>query len=66
MNNTTRLFNTTTITPLYINSSGILTKNMTNNTYNYSSFSHANKKYRSYICLTFFGIIYAYNYYISR
>jgi hypothetical protein len=62
MNNTTSLFNTTAaIMPIYVNSSSILRKNTTN-----SSISYANKKYRSYICLTFFGIIYAYNYYITR
>ena len=65
MNNTTRLFNTTAIIPIYM-SNEILSKNNTNITYNYSSISFANKKYRSYICLTFFGIIYAYNYYITH
>lgn len=66
MNNTTSLFNTTTaIMPIYVNSSGILRKNTTNSTFNYS-ISYANKKYRSYICLTFFGIIYAYNYYFTH
>jgi hypothetical protein len=62
MNNTTSLFNTTAIMPIYVNNSGILSKNMTNR----SSISYANKKYRSYICLTFFGFVYAYNYYITH
>ena len=59
MNTSIVLFNTSSYMPIYTSTTSILNLSKKNN----NTFSIANKKNKSYLCLVFFGIVYAYNYY---